>query len=253
MAGPSSEQGQERECVTLLSRRQGVGRREGTRGDAVRDIKLRGRQLLSLLCLYDNNISVSYFEDAFRFETKASPLCECLFRRQQELREAKGTSYQLGGIAEKQSDTQKEPKGTGKTPLFSRSPRFMLASHDITPKDKQRTCAQFVRNKPSSMYSSEKLVSTSKSYLPQEEKTFSLSQLAFERQFRSSKLRQENKETEKGRPSLKVTRQFKHSSHAGHPPTVTPEIKPRNPTYAQALGMQKNSADLLAPPHLTHF
>ncbi|CAH6786871.1 Fam228a [Phodopus roborovskii] len=132
--------------------------------------------------------------------TKASPLCECLFRRQQELREAKGTSYQHG--TGKQNDTQKEPKGTGKAPLFSRSPPFMLTSHVIVPKERQRTSAQSVLNKPSGAYSSEKLVCTAKPHLPQEEEASNLSQLAFERQFRSWKLSQEKKDAEKKSPAL---------------------------------------------------
>ncbi|XP_041496093.1 protein FAM228A-like [Microtus oregoni] len=126
--------------------------------------------------------------------TKASPMCECLFRRQQELREAKGTRYQHR--TGKQNDMQKEPKGTKKAPLFSKSPKFMLTSHGIVPKERQRASAQPVWNKPS-LCSSEKLVCTSKSHLPQEEKTCNISQIVFERQFRSSKLSLKKKEAEK--------------------------------------------------------
>ncbi|KAL6051544.1 hypothetical protein STEG23_011349, partial [Scotinomys teguina] len=164
--------------------------------------------------------------------TRASPLCECLFRRQQELREAKGTSYQQS--PERQNGPQKEhTKGTGKAPHFGRSSQFMHASHGIVPKERQRTSAWSVPkerqrtsawsigNKPSGTYSSEKLVSASKSHLPQEEKTSSLSQLAFERQFRSSKLRQKNKETEKGRVTP--------MGSSIVPTIVTCEIKPQNP------------------------
>ncbi|XP_007653205.2 protein FAM228A [Cricetulus griseus] len=129
-----------------------------------------------------------------RCKTKASPLCECLFRRQQELREAKGTSYQQG--TGKQNDTQKEPKGTGKASLFSRSPQFMLTSHAIVLKERQRASSQ-----PGTC-SSEKLVCASKSHLSQEEETPNLSQLASERQFHFWKLSQENKEAEKKGPVL---------------------------------------------------
>uniref|UniRef100_A0A8C8W6V9 Protein FAM228A n=1 Tax=Peromyscus maniculatus bairdii TaxID=230844 RepID=A0A8C8W6V9_PERMB len=86
----------------------------------------------------------------------------------------------------KQNDAQKEhTKETRKAPHFGRSPQFMHASHGIVPKEKPRAPPRF-----------EKPVCKSKSYLPQEE-TPDLSQLAFERQFRSSKLRPENKEIEK--------------------------------------------------------
>ncbi|XP_006981520.1 protein FAM228A isoform X1 [Peromyscus maniculatus bairdii] len=126
--------------------------------------------------------------------TKASPPCECLFRRQQELREMKGTSYQQS--TGKQNDAQKEhTKETRKAPHFGRSPQFMHASHGIVPKEKPRAPPRSAWNKPST-HSFEKPVCKSKSYLPQEE-TPDLSQLAFERQFRSSKLRPENKEIEK--------------------------------------------------------
>nr|XP_048292626.1 protein FAM228A [Myodes glareolus] len=140
--------------------------------------------------------------------TKADPKCECLFRRQQELREAKGTRYLHG--TEKQSDKQKEPKGTRKAPLFSRSPKFMLTSHGIVPKERQRASAQPVWNKPAGTCSTEKLC-TSQSHLPQEEKTCNLNQIVFERQFRSSKLSPKKKEAEKKGPVSGTRPQRPHS------------------------------------------
>ncbi|CAO2604001.1 Protein FAM228A [Lemmus lemmus] len=156
-------------------------------------------------------------------QTKAAPKCECLFRRQQELREAKGAHYQHG--TGKQKDTQKEPKGTRKAPLFRRSPKFMLTSHGIIPKERQRASAQTVWNKPRGPCSSEKLVCTSKSHLPQEEKTCSLSQIAFERQFRSSKLSPKKKEAEKGpvsetRPQRPRSWAAADNHHSQGPPAV---------------------------------
>ncbi|OBS72026.1 hypothetical protein A6R68_13401 [Neotoma lepida] len=157
----------------------------------------------------DEAVYAILFRENYIVKTKASPLTECMFRRQQELREAKGTSYRPS--TGKQNDTQKEhTKGTRKAPHFGRSPQFMHAYHGIVPKEKQRASAPIVRNKHSGIYRygiarevsySEKPFFTSKSHLLQDEKTPSLSQLAFERQLRSSKLRQENKETEKGRVS----------------------------------------------------
>ncbi|MEJ1287258.1 family with sequence similarity 228 member A [Cricetulus griseus] len=140
----------------------------------------------------DEAVHAILFRENYIVKTKASPLCECLFRRQQELREAKGTSYQQG--TGKQNDTQKEPKGTGKASLFSRSPQFMLTSHAIVLKERQRASSQ-----PGTC-SSEKLVCASKSHLSQEEETPNLSQLASERQFHFWKLSQENKEAEKKGP-----------------------------------------------------
>ncbi|CAO2604003.1 Protein FAM228A [Lemmus lemmus] len=134
-------------------------------------------------------------------------------------------------LAGKQKDTQKEPKGTRKAPLFRRSPKFMLTSHGIIPKERQRASAQTVWNKPRGpcryrVTSSEKLVCTSKSHLPQEEKTCSLSQIAFERQFRSSKLSPKKKEAEKG-PQVSETRPQRPRSwaaadnhHSQGPPAV---------------------------------
>ncbi|XP_040586829.1 protein FAM228A isoform X2 [Mesocricetus auratus] len=149
--------------------------------------------------------------------TKASPLCECLLRRQQELREAKGASYQHG--TGKQNDTQKTPKGTGKAPLFSRPPQAMLIPRAVAPKERQRTSARSVLNKSSDKSrgtcSSEKLVCTSKPHLSREA-TSSPSQLAFERQFRSWKLSQEIKEAEKQGPVL-GTREAADSQHSQGP------------------------------------
>ncbi|XP_026641820.1 protein FAM228B isoform X2 [Microtus ochrogaster] len=155
--------------------------------------------------------------------TKASPMCECLFRRQQELQEAKGTRYQHR--TGKQNDMQKEPKGTKKAPLFSKSPKFMLTSHGIVPKERQRASAQPVWNKPS-LCSSEKLVCTSKSHLPQEEKTCNISQIVFERQFHSSKLSPRKKEAEKKGPASGTRPQRPRSwaaadsHHSQGPPAV---------------------------------
>ncbi|XP_076415487.1 protein FAM228A isoform X4 [Peromyscus maniculatus bairdii] len=142
----------------------------------------------------DEAVYAILFRENYIVKTKASPPCECLFRRQQELREMKGTSYQQS--TGKQNDAQKEhTKETRKAPHFGRSPQFMHASHGIVPKEKPRAPPRSAWNKPST-HSFEKPVCKSKSYLPQEE-TPDLSQLAFERQFRSSKLRPENKEIEK--------------------------------------------------------
>ncbi|XP_050999089.1 protein FAM228A [Acomys russatus] len=160
--------------------------------------------------------------------TEASPLCECLFQRQQELREMKGTSYQYG--TGKQNDTKKEAKEAKRVPLFTRSPQLMLTSHGIVPKERQRAPARTAWNKPGGACSSIMLVSTSKLHLPQEEKTVNLSQLAFERQFRSSKLNQENREAEKKglvsgtQPQRARSWAAADSRHAQGPPPVARRV-----------------------------
>ncbi|XP_040586830.1 protein FAM228A isoform X3 [Mesocricetus auratus] len=165
----------------------------------------------------DEAVHAILFRENYIVKTKASPLCECLLRRQQELREAKGASYQHG--TGKQNDTQKTPKGTGKAPLFSRPPQAMLIPRAVAPKERQRTSARSVLNKSSDKSrgtcSSEKLVCTSKPHLSREA-TSSPSQLAFERQFRSWKLSQEIKEAEKQGPVL-GTREAADSQHSQGP------------------------------------
>uniref|UniRef100_A0A8C6G4L1 Family with sequence similarity 228, member A n=1 Tax=Mus spicilegus TaxID=10103 RepID=A0A8C6G4L1_MUSSI len=124
----------------------------------------------------------------------------CLFQKQQESREAKGTSYQHG--RGKTHDTQKEAKETEKGLSFTRSPPFSLRPHCSSPRERQRASARLMQSKPGGRNrykgaSSEKPVFTLKSHLPKEEKTVSRSQLVFERQFRASRLSQDIKEAEK--------------------------------------------------------
>eukprot|EP00072_Mus_musculus_P068947 XP_017170710.1 PREDICTED: protein FAM228A isoform X3 [Mus musculus] len=121
----------------------------------------------------------------------------CLFQKQQEFREAKGTSYQHG--RGKTHDTQKEAKETEKGLSFT---PFSLRPHCSSPRERQRASARLMQSKPGGRNrykgaSSEKPVFTLKSHLPKEEKTVSRSQLVFERQFRASRLSQDIKEAEK--------------------------------------------------------
>ncbi|XP_021058447.1 protein FAM228A [Mus pahari] len=124
----------------------------------------------------------------------------CLFQKQQELREAKGTSYQHG--RGKMHDTQKEAKETENGLPFTRSPPFPLRPYCTCPRERQRAAARLVQSKAGGRNrykgaSSEKPVFTLKSHLPKEEKTVSRSQLVFERQFRASRLSQDIREAEK--------------------------------------------------------
>ncbi|XP_055477781.1 protein FAM228A [Psammomys obesus] len=154
--------------------------------------------------------------------TEVSPLCECLLQRQKKLLEVRGSSHQYG--TGKQEDTEKEGKETEKAHLFTRSPKFMLTSCRIIPKERLTTDQRLKRrptrhrsqdqdttaatvggrscDSPGSCVSPHHLrhlahESFEKLHLPQEESFTNHSQLAFERQFRSSKLCQEHREAVK--------------------------------------------------------
>ncbi|XP_052042705.1 protein FAM228A [Apodemus sylvaticus] len=150
-----------------------------------------------------NQVKYEYCLKHTNKPTEMSSSCECLFQKQQELREAKGTSPQHG--RGKPHDTQKEAKEKGLP--FGRSPPFPLRSRCPVPRERQRACPRFMQSKPGGRnrykgVSSEKLVCTLKCHLPKEEKAVSRSQLVFERQFRASKLSQENRAAEKKGPAL---------------------------------------------------
>ncbi|XP_031212517.1 protein FAM228A [Mastomys coucha] len=147
-----------------------------------------------------NQVKYEYCFKHTNKPTKMSSPCECLFQKQQELREAKGTSYQHG--RGKPHGTKKEAKETEKGVPFTRSPPFPLRSHCLTPRERQKACARLMQNKPGGRNrykgaSPEKRVYTLNSHLPKEVKTVSRGQLVFERQFRASRLSQEIKEAEK--------------------------------------------------------
>ncbi|NP_001014096.2 protein FAM228A isoform X1 [Rattus norvegicus] len=171
--------------------------------------------------------------------TKPSPLCECLFQKQQALREAKGPSYHRG--RGKQPGIQKEAKETEKGLLFTRSPQFPLRSHCTVPRDRQRLHARFVQNKPCGRNKykgagSEKVSYALKPHLPKEEKkTVNRSQLGFERQFHASKLSQQNKGAEKKGLALGTRAQRPRSWAAADSPQGTPLVGRRVMT-AEILG-----------------
>uniref|UniRef100_A0A8C5L206 Family with sequence similarity 228, member A n=1 Tax=Jaculus jaculus TaxID=51337 RepID=A0A8C5L206_JACJA len=100
----------------------------------------------------------------------------------------------------KQYYTKRELKETEKARLYAKSPEFKSTLHGLSPKEWHKPSARLMsgglRLSPLS-HSPEKLVRAAKQHLPEEEVTTDLSQIVFERQFRSSKLSQEKREAEK--------------------------------------------------------
>ncbi|XP_005400434.1 PREDICTED: protein FAM228A isoform X6 [Chinchilla lanigera] len=112
------------------------------------------------------------------------PFAGPLFRRQQEADKEKKSGPQ-DGTGRRYST--KEFKETEKTSPCARVPQFPFPGHSQPPREWRKTGPRFLRPRTHSAYSPENLTCAEKKHSPGEE-TSDLSQMVFERQFRSSRL-----------------------------------------------------------------
>ncbi|XP_062933817.1 protein FAM228A [Cynocephalus volans] len=144
----------------------------------------------------DGAVHAILFRESYVVKVTVPPFYDPLFQRQQEADQEKRASlqYETG-----KRYSMKELKEIEKARLHAKLPPFTSTLHSVIPKEQHKASARSVRNKARGKCSPEKPIYAEEKHLSDEgKKITNLSQAAFERQFRSSKLSQENKGDKKG-------------------------------------------------------
>ncbi|XP_037669279.1 protein FAM228A [Choloepus didactylus] len=143
----------------------------------------------------DEAVHAILFRENYVVKVTVPPLCDPLFRRQQEVDEENRAILQC---ETGRRYTIKEFKEIEKAKLHAKSPRSTFTLRCVSPKKWLKASVRSMRSKIHSTCRPEKLICAEKKHLSDKErKTTDPSQAAFERKFHSSKLSQENQREER--------------------------------------------------------